>query len=355
MRRRFLSLAYATGFALVLILTTDPALAQKAATPGTSKEPAGPPAGMVLDRVVAVVNDEALTLSEIQEEGQPVVRKIFQDFVGQERERRLEEAEKQLMDDLIDRRLMYQVAKREGTLPSEAEVNGAIEDLKKNNNVTDDAQFRAMLRSEGLTLEQVRRNIGERLAIARLVGRQLRSSIIITEEELQKYYQDNQEKYRRTPQAQIRHIFFGLSTGADEAAIRARAEEARQKLQAGADFGQIAREYSSASAGETPGELLTVHRGDLAPEIEAAAFSLPAGGVSSPIRTESGYHLIKVEQIQVESVVPFAEVRDAIRDQLFQEKFEPKRKDWLASLRAQAFIQILVQPSDLQAQMAKPQ
>ena len=348
------SLQSGIGLALVLILTAAPALAQKPATPGTSGEPAGPSPGMVLDRVVAVVNDEALTLSEIQEEGQPVVRKIFQDFVGQERERRLEEAEKHLMGDLIDRRLMYQVAKREGTLPSEAEVNGAIEDLKKNNNVTNDAQFRTMLKSEGLTLEQVRRNIGERLAIARLMARQIRSSIILTEEELLKYHQANQEKYRRTPQAEIRHIFFAFSTGANEAPIRARAEEARNKLQAGADFAQIAREYSSASAGETLGELLTVHRGDLAPEIEAAAFSLPAGAVSPPIRTESGYHLIKVEQVQAESVAPFAEVRDSIREQLFQEKFEAKRKDWLAGLRSQAFIQILVQPGDLQAQMAKP-
>ena len=80
---------------------------------------------MVLDRVVASVNDEALTLSEIQEEGQPVIRKIFQDFVGAERDRRVEETEQRLVNDLIDRRLLYQVAKREGTLPSTAEVQSA--------------------------------------------------------------------------------------------------------------------------------------------------------------------------------------------------------------------------------------
>jgi peptidyl-prolyl cis-trans isomerase SurA len=307
-----------------------------------------------LDRVVAVVNEEALTLSEIQEEGQPVVRKIFQDFVGPERDRRLEEAEKRLMDDLVNRRLMYQVAKKEGMLPSDAEVAGAIDELKKNNKATDDAQFRAMLRAEGLTLEQIRRNIAERLAIGRLLARQIRSSIIIDEEDLVKYYQSNQEKFQRTPQAEIRHIFFSFSAEANETTVRARAEEARAKIQAGADFTQVAGEYAGASAAEKPGELLTVHRGDLAPEIEAAAFSLPAGGVSPPIRTESGYHLIKVESVQAESVAPFAEVRESIRDQLFQEKFEAKRKDWLADLRSKSFIQVLIQPGDLQAQTAKP-
>jgi len=342
------------GLTLVLILLAAPVLAQTTAGGGGPSQSRGRSGGMVLDRVVAVVNDEALTLSEIQEEGQPVVRKIFQDFVGPERDRRLEEAEKRLMDDLIDRRLMYQVAKQEGTLPSEAEVSGAIEELKKNNNVTDDAQFRTMLKAEGLTLEQIRRNIGERLAIGRLLARQIRSSIIINEDELVKSYQANQQKYQRVPQAEIRHVFFGFSAEADEATVRARAEEARAKIQAGADFMQVAREYSNASAGEAPGELLTVHRGDLAPEIESAAFSLSAGGVSPPIRMESGYHLIKVERIQADSIAPFAEARESIRDQLFQEKFEVKRKDWLAGLRSKAFIQVLIQPGDLQAQIARP-
>jgi len=342
------------GLALALLLPTAPALAQTAASAGATGQPAAASEGMVLDRVVAVVNDEALTLSEIQEEGQPVVRKIFQDFVGPERERRLEEAEKGLLDDLISRRLMYQVAKREGMLPSEAEVNGAIEELKRNNNVTDDAQFRAMLRAEGLTLEQVRRTVGERLAIARLLARQIRSSIIITEDELLKYYQSNQDQYRRTPQAEIRHILFPVPEGADEAAVRARAEEARAKIAAGADFATVAKQYSDPSSGASGGEVITVHRGELAAEIEAAAFGLPAGGLSPLVRTEVGWHLIKVERVQAEAVASFAEVRDAIRDQLFQEKFEAKRKEWLAGLRSQAFIQVLMQPGDLQTQTAKP-
>ena len=338
------------GLTLALILLAAPAWAQNPAAGGQRGEQSG---GVVLDRVVAVVNDEALTLSEIQEEGQPVVRKIFQDFVGPERERRLEDAQKRLLDDLIDRRLIYQVAKREGMLPSEAEVNGAIEELKRNNKVTDDAQFRAMLKSEGLTLEQVRRTVGERLAIGRLLARQIRSAIIINEDEMVKYYQANQEKFQRVPQAEIRHILFLVPPGVDDAAVRARAEEARAKIEAGADFAKIGEQYSPSS-GASGDEVMTVHRGELAPEIEAPAFSLLAGGVSPLIRTESGYHLIKVERVQTEPVAPYTEVRDSIRDQLFQEKFEAKRKEWLAGVRSRAFIQVLMQPGDLQAQSAKP-
>ena len=105
---------------LGLLLTAAPALALAQVTPKADQ-----PRGMILDRVVASVNDEAITLSEIQEEGQPVIRKIVQDFVGEERSRRVDQAEQRLLKDLIDRRLLYQVAKKEGMLPSTAEVQGA--------------------------------------------------------------------------------------------------------------------------------------------------------------------------------------------------------------------------------------
>ena len=342
------------GIAVVVLSLTTAVLAQTAKPADQGEPPRKPPAGMVLDRVVAVVNDEALTLSEVQEEGQPVVRKIFQDFIGSEREHRLEEAQKRLLDDLIDRRLMYQVARREGTVPSQAEIDGAIEELKRNNNVTDDAKFRAMLRAEGLTLEQIRRSIGERLALGRLLARQIRSALIVNEDEMLSNYQANQDKYKRVPQAEIRHMLFAIPSGGDETAARARAEEARAKILAGTDFAQVAGHYLEAAAAERAAELITVHRGDLAPEIEAAAFGLPAGGLSSLIQTGGAWHLIKVERVQAEPLAPYAEVREAIRDQLFQDKFEAKRTEWLAGLRSRAFIQVLMKPSEIQSHPPKP-
>jgi peptidyl-prolyl cis-trans isomerase SurA len=334
------------NLALMLALGASPGLAQ------TSRD--GAPKGMVLDRVVAVVNDEALTLSEVQEEGQPVIRKIFQDFVGVERDRRVEEAQKRLMDDLIDRRLMYQVAKREGMLPSPSEVSSSIEELKRTNNATDDAQFRALLRAEGLTLEQIRRSIGERLAIGRLLARQIRSAIILDEDEMLKYYQDHPEQFQRAPEASIRHILVPVSRGTEEAAARALAEEALAKIRAGADFAQVARQYSGSPTRERGGDLGTVRKGELAPEIEAAAFNLPAGAVSPLIRTGAGWNLIQVDSVRTETLAPYADARESIRDRLFQEKFEARRKEWVEGLRARSFIQVLIQPGDLHADSKKP-
>lgn len=325
--------------ALMVLLSAIPALAQ------TSPKPAEP-RGMVLDRVVASVNDEALTLSEVQEEGQPVIRKIFQDFVGEERVRRVGEAEQRLVTDLIERRLLYQVAKKEGMLPSTAEVQGALEELKRNNNAPDDAQFRALLKAEGLTMEQVRRTVGERLAIGRLLAKQIRASIILSEEEIAKYYETNRDRFQRTPEAEIHHVLFEVGPDQEEAGVRARAEEMLAKVKAGADFVQAAKPY--ADKGESSGaDLLTVHRGELEPEIESVAFGLPAGGISAPIRTSSGFHVIKVEKVRAEPVASLAEVREMIRDRLFQEKYEAKRKDYVASLRAQSAIHVFLKEGEI--------
>jgi parvulin-like peptidyl-prolyl isomerase len=339
------------GLGLALLLGPVPALAQKAQA---QKAPEAEPKGMVLDRVVAAVNDEAITLSEVQEEGQPVIRKIFQDFVGPERDRRVDEAEQKLVADLISRRLMIQVAKKEGMLPSGAEVSGAIEDLKKQNNVASDAQFQALLQAEGLTMDLLRRSVEERLAINRLLMRQIRSAIIVNEDEIQKYYETHPDKFQRIPEAQIRHIFIEVPPGADEAAAKAKAEEALAKVRAGTDFGEIAKQYSDGPTKDKGGELGAIHKGDLAPEIEGPAFSLPPGGVSPLIRTAAGWNIIKVERVRTETVAPYAEVRDTIRNQLFQEKFETKRKEWIAKLRAQAFIEILMQPAALRAEVKPP-
>jgi peptidyl-prolyl cis-trans isomerase SurA len=321
------------------LLVAAPALAQT-----TPK--ADDPRGMVLDRVVASVNDEAVTLSEIQEEGQPVIRKIFQDFVGAERERRVDEAEQRLLKDLIDRRLLYQVAKKEGMLPSTAEVQSALEELRRNNNANDEAQFRALLKAEGLTMEQVRRTVGERIAIGRLLARQIRSAIILSEDDIAKYYQSHQDKFRRVPEAEIHHVLFAVGPDKDEAQVRQRVDEALTKIRAGADFVETAKQYADNPFG-SGADLLTVHRGELAPEIEAAAFSLPLGGVSEPLRTTAGFHLIKVEKVRAEPVAPLSEVRDVIREQIFQEKYEAKRKDYLAGLRANASIQVFLKEGEI--------
>jgi parvulin-like peptidyl-prolyl isomerase len=201
-----------------------------------------------------------------------VIRKIFQDFVGAERERRVDEAEQRLVKDLIDRRLLYQVAKKEGMLPSKAEVDAALEELRRNNNAADEAQFRALLKAEGVTMEQVRRTVSERIAIGRLLARQIQSAIILSEDIAKlPEPQTSFEEFRKPSISPV--------AGADKDKRRSGGGSKRRHESAM----RLRRDDKQYATTLGRGRSLTVHRGELAPEIEAAAFNLP-GGVSEPLR-----------------------------------------------------------------------
>lgn len=302
---------------------------------------------VVLDRIAALVNDEVITLSEVQEEGQPQLRKIVEEFVGREQEDRLNRAQQDLMEQLIDRRLQYQAAKKENLIPSAADVHAALEELKRQNSITTDAEFRESLARERLTVEQVRRGIEERLAIARMINRHIRSGILVRDEEIENYYATNLSKFERTPGVRIRHILFPTppdATPEARAEARKTAEGALEGSRGGADFFAVAQTHAAGSPASAGGEMGWLKRGELAPELEGPAYGLPVGGVSDVIETGAGFHIIKVEERQAEPVAPLADVRDQIREILLDEKMRSRVREWTQELRTKARIEIKWRP-----------
>jgi parvulin-like peptidyl-prolyl isomerase len=188
-----------------------------------------------------------------------------------------------------------------------------------------------------------------------VLARQVRSGIILSEDELRAFYEKNKEQlFQRRPEVEIAHILLVVPAGGDESKVRARAEEALARIRGGMDFAAAAREYSDSPTKQQGGSLGRVHRGDLASEIEASAFTMKEGEVSDLIRIGNGFNIIKVEKTWADPFVPFAEVRETIRDRLFQEKFEAKRKEWLAVQKSRASIQIVAKPADIVLDFKKP-
>lgn len=303
-----------------------------------------PASAMIIDKVVAVVNQEVITLSELQEEVEPVLREITDQYVGAERDRRLREMEERLLKQLIDRRLQYQEAKRQKITVSPAEVTNAIEDLKRKNKIETEQALQEALAREKLTLDHLRRNIEEELSISRLVTKEVRSKVIVGEEEIRAYYEKHrEEKYRRSPEARIRHLLVAVpadASAADRARARARAEEALALLRRGEDFAKVAARYSDGPTAATGGELGRMKKSDLAPELAAVAFQLPVGRVSDIIETPAGFNLIQVEERWTDPYRSLAEVREQIRNALVDEKSQSIYKEWLDGLRARASIEV---------------
>jgi peptidyl-prolyl cis-trans isomerase SurA len=306
----------------------------------------------VLDRIAAIVNNEVVTLSEVQEEGLPEIQKVMKDYVESEQEAQLAKVYHKYLDLLIVRRLQLQEAKKDQLAPSAGEVNATIEDLKRKNGFKTDDELRRALLTEGLTLEAFRRRVAEQLALGRVTTREVRNKIIVDDREIRAFYEAHRDKFKRTPEVTLRHILITLPARASlegPVQARAKAEEALAKLRSGADFAEVAKAYSEGPTAQTGGLLGTMRRGEMAPEIEEQAFTLPVGQVSGIIQTNTGLNIIKVESRKDDPLVPVDEVRDKIREALLDEKFAAKQKEWVEDLKRKASIQIRLREARDQA------
>ncbi len=306
----------------------------------------------VLDRIAAIVNNEVITLSEVQEEGLPEIQKVMKDYVEAEQEVQLAKVYHKYLDQLVVRRLQLQEAKREQVVPSAGEVNATIEELKRKNSFKTDDDLRRALATEGLTLEGFRRRVAEQLALGRITNKEVRNKIIVDEKEIRGFYEAHLDKFKRTPEVTIRHILITLPARASlegPVQARAKAEEALAKLRSGADFAEVARAYSEGPTAQTGGLLGTMQRGEMAPEIEEQAFTLPVGEVSGIIQTNTGLNIIKVESRKDDPVMPVEEVRDKIREALLDQKFDAKQKEWIEDLKRKAAIQVRLREARDQA------
>jgi len=299
--------------------------------------------GVIIDRVVAVVNDDVITLTEVQEEGLQTIRKIVQETLGEERERRLRSTERQILDELITRKLQLQEAKKEKIEATASEVRSAIEELKKRNNLTSDDELKAAMSRELLSEEQFRKGIAEQVALTKLVTRQVRSKVVVSDEEARRYYDQHKEQFKAIPQVRIRHLLVPIpQQPALEDMLRAksRIEEAQALMKLGARFSTVAKQYSEGPLATSSGEIWTMKRGELAPELEQMALILPIGQVSGIIPNPAGFHLIQVEERVAGQILPFEQVKENLHIILFEQKAEAKFKEWVQSLKAKASVEM---------------
>jgi peptidyl-prolyl cis-trans isomerase SurA len=297
---------------------------------------------VLIDKVVAVVNDEVITLSEIQKEGKPIIQRIRDELSEDRRANQMQITQRQILDALILRRLQLQEAKKEKIVVEQSEVTTTIEQIKKERGLTSDAQLTEALARENLTLEEFKTKVGEQLTVDRLINRKVRTSVVVSDEEVARYSQTEADGSEKSPSMRIRDIFIGIPrepSPQDVAGARARAAEASERLKRGEDFGKVAAEYSDGATARDGGDVGVIRQGDMDPVLERVAFSLKPGSISEVIHTPGGFHIIKVEE-RMTGDTPSAETRERIRQRVFTEKFTQRMNAYLAELKQKAYIQV---------------
>ncbi len=293
--------------------------------------PAGPHAradgSVVVDRVVAVVNGDIITMSDLQRE--EILRKKSGAL-----------DEHALLEDMIDRKLQMAAAKRAGMDVTDKELADALADIMKRNSM-DSAQFDAALSKEGLTLDQYKTELREQMTLSRMFNKYVRSGIAVDEAELKAYYENNRKSFTLPEEVRVRQIFFPLpdnATPAQTAEVKARAQAVYEQARSGEDFIRLVRRNSTGTSSDQDGDLGFMQREHMMPEIAEAARTLKPGEIAGPLLCAGGFHIIRLEEIRT-PVKPFEKVKDEITNTLYQQKVENTYRSWLQTLRSDSTIE----------------
>jgi peptidyl-prolyl cis-trans isomerase SurA len=280
---------------------------------------------VILDRVVAVVNNDIITLSDLQRE--EALRKGS-----------TKTDERQLLEDMIDRKLQLAAAKRAGMDVTDKELADAVADVMKRNSM-DSKQFEEALAKEGITFEQYKSELREQMTLSRMFSKYVRSGITVDEAEVRAYYERNRSSYLLPEEIRLRQIYFPLPEAATPAQIddmKSKAQVVYERVMKGEDFLSLVHENSQVAAPQD-GDLGFMERQNLQPEIEEAARHLKVGETAGPIMSNGGFHIIRLEEVRT-PIKPFEKVKDEIMNALYQQKMENTYRTWLQTLRGDANI-----------------
>jgi peptidyl-prolyl cis-trans isomerase SurA len=294
---------------------------------------------VLLDRVVAVVNQEVITWSDLYKDMESNASPQFREMKPAERLEVLRKNESSFLDTLINFKLQVQEAKKLGITVNDDEVREAVDSIKKKYGMTDSV-FTESLKKEGLTLEEYMNRLRDQILVGKVVNQQIRSKILITDAEAKRYLEENKalaadsgDEYR------ISQIFFlKRENGEGKTGAEEKAAEVMKKLKEGESFAELAKTYSEDPSASVGGDLGFIKKGQLMREFGEVAAKLKQGEVSQPFWSEKGLHIIKLEGIR--SGKTEHEIMEEARKKLSEKIFEQRYASWIKSLREQAFVEI---------------
>lgn len=296
----------------------------------------------LVDRVAAVVNKDIITLSEVEARAAPELQRARGEQDPKKRAAMRDEALKNALQALIGERLLELQVKELAIDVSDNEIDLSLEDVKKQNNI-DSEQFERLLAGEGYSLATYRQFMKKHLARLKLINLKVRQKVKVSDEDLKAEYARHSRIESAEYELKARHILVQLPPKPTEEQVEAARKKAAalavEAKQPGVDFAALAKAKSEGSSAAEGGDLGNFRRGLMVPEFEKAAFALPEGGVSDPVRTRFGWHVIKVEERKQLAAKPFEELKDQLREKLLRDQLDRYTQQYIQELRAQAVVE----------------
>jgi len=297
----------------------------------------------IVDRIVAVVNNEVITYLELQQEIRPYQEQIKTRGYDEDEEREmLFKLREEMIYRLIDDKLADQEIKKNKITISDAEVDASIERLKEAR-MWSDEDLRMALESEGMTLQGLRQTMKSQALRNRLVGQEVSSKIVITQEEVRAYYDRQAAAYQGDLLYHLRNIIIKIASEEEggRAASRTKMEMVLQRLADGESFESLAQKYSESYLAPKGGDLGKIRYDDFSPQIKTALEGLGPGDHTGFLDTDQGFQIFFVEEVAMEGGRSFEEASPEIEEKLYNDAVDKKYAEWLEDLKTQAHIKII--------------
>ncbi|MDM8553036.1 SurA N-terminal domain-containing protein [Desulfobacterales bacterium HSG2] len=295
----------------------------------------------VVDRIVAVVNDEIISLFELEQIFKPYREKIKALGYSPEKEKEtIFKVREDILNQLIDQKLTDQEIGRTGITISEREIDSAVERIKESAFYTDE-DLRMLLSREGMTMEEYRKRIKEKILRTKLVNREVKSKIVINEEDVKSYYENHQDAYQGGKKYNLRHILLEVNDFADKDKIKEKAESILAKLKAGQSFEKMASKYSESASAAKGGDLGLLDEEVLSEQIREAVKELEPGEFTPVLDTDLGYQIFFIEKITDAEGKSLKDASPEIEQKLFEEIVNEEFRSWLEKLRKRSHIKII--------------
>ncbi len=297
----------------------------------------------VLEEIVAKVNSDIITRTDIEKGRQSILFELQQRGAKPDQVKEAMEArEKDVLRDRIDQLLLIQKGK-ELNINVDPDINRQLGEIQKQAGLADPEKFQAYVKEQtGMPYEDYKSEMKNSMLTQRVIRQEVGGRINVPRSELQKYYEEHGKDFIRQEQIFLREIF--VSTDGKDAVAAAAAEKKAKDLTArarkGEKFPELVRDNSEADTAKNFGELPPMKKEDLRKELSDIVWTAPRNFVSEPIKLEKGFLILKVEERHQAGQAKFEEVEQEIMEKLFTPRFQPKIREFLTQLRQDAFLEI---------------
>ncbi len=303
--------------------------------------------GTVLEQILVKVNGDIITKTDLEQRQIAALRQRDPNFrpgSDAELQKALGEVTPEVIVNAVDELLLVQRGRELGYALGNEQFRNIIDNIKKENKLETEEAFMAALKQEGMTLDDLRRQLERQMLVSRVQQVEVMGKISVTEDEVKQFYEGAKESFTTEPQLTLREILVAVATSekgvnvAEDDAAKAEAEELRKKIESGQPFATLASEFSDSGSKANGGLIGPIGRSDLSAELLQAIAPLKIGQMTPVMRSPRGYQIIKLESATERKIKSMDEARPEIADKIAAQKQRGQLVTYLKQLRIQAII-----------------